>query len=65
MSQDVRQGKGFGYVDKEGKTCMIRCFECGEENYGMVVASGYCFNCSYTPNEQGESNAQDEVKTEA
>lgn len=59
--QDVHRGKGYGYIDKEGKTCMIRCFECGVENYAMAVASGYCAHCLHTENPE---RAADENKQE-
>jgi hypothetical protein len=47
---DIRKGKGFGYED-EGTICMIRCFECGRENWAMAVAAGYCAWCGHNPNE--------------
>jgi hypothetical protein len=50
MNRDIQQGKGLGY-DDNGKICMIRCFECGEENWAMVVASGKCAWCGHNPNE--------------
>ncbi len=49
----IRRDKGFGYVDdKSGKTCMIRCFECGSENWAPAVASGDCAWCGYNPNKK-------------
>jgi len=50
MSTDIKKGKGSGYKDKNNKVCMIRCFKCGQENYGMNVPSGYCTWCGYNPN---------------
>ncbi len=52
MSTDVREGKGFGYVDEDGKTCMIRCFKCGRENWSMAVSSGQCAFCGHDANEK-------------
>lgn len=50
MSDNQRQGKGVGYVDDFGKACMIRCFECGKENYAPAVTSGMCAWCGYDAN---------------
>lgn len=47
---DLRKGKGFGYISSEKKICMIRCFECGMENYAMAVSSGLCSNCGFDAN---------------
>lgn len=50
---DVVKGKGYGYVSElTGKTCMIRCFECGRENYAMAVASGECARCGYSTEDE-------------
>lgn len=56
--KNVLKGKGTGYIDHEGKTCMIRCFECGQENYAMAVASGCCAWCGYDANEQKKEPEQ-------
>lgn len=42
--------KGYGYISSSKKICMIRCFDCGKENYSPMVASGVCAYCSYNPN---------------
>lgn len=47
---DLKRGKGYGYKSTSGKICMIRCFECGTENYAMAVARGLCAFCGYDPN---------------
>lgn len=52
MSKDVRKGQGYGYQQEDGKTCMIRCFECGRENYAMAVSSGYCAWCNHDANKE-------------
>lgn len=49
-SQDIRKGNGFGYMKEDGKIGMIRCFECGKENYAMSVASGICAWCGHDAN---------------
>ncbi len=51
---DIRQGDGFGYINEDGVICMIRCFECGIENYAIVVNTGQCAWCGYDPNEESE-----------
>lgn len=53
----IHQGKGFGYQWK-GRVCMVRCFECGKENYASSVATGICAWCGYSPNKD-----QDKPKT--
>lgn len=50
MSKDIIKGKGHGYVSSDNKICMIRCFECGTENYAMAVSSGYCAFCGHDAN---------------
>ena len=48
----VARGNGTGYLsDADGRVCMVRCFECGRENYVMAVSSGYCAWCGYNANE--------------
>lgn len=50
--EDIKQGNGFGYKDRTGHICMIRCFECGRENYAIAVAAGQCAWCGHNPNKQ-------------
>lgn len=53
-SEDIHRNKGFGYSKKleDGRKliCMIRCFECGRENYAPAVATGWCAWCGHNPN---------------
>ncbi len=51
MTDIITKDKGCGYKDDEGKTCMIRCFDCGKENYAINVPSGYCTWCGFNANE--------------
>lgn len=44
---DVRIGKGHGYRDETGKLCMVRCFDCGMENWAMAVSTGFCAFCGF------------------
>ncbi len=53
---DIKQGNGVGYTNKEGLICMIRCFECGRENWAPAVASGTCAWCGHNPNEGGRDD---------
>lgn len=46
---DIKQGSGFGYIDDKNIICMIRCFDCGKENYVFTVSEGYCAWCGYNP----------------
>jgi len=43
--------KGFGYKGKkDGKIGLIRCPECGQENYSLAVAKGQCCWCGFKAN---------------
>ena len=46
---DIWFNKGAGYTSK-GQINMVRCFDCGLENYSMAVSSGCCAFCGYNPN---------------
>lgn len=50
MTNDIVRGNGNGFLTKEGKIAMVRCFECGRENYAMNVLSGRCTWCGYNAN---------------
>ena len=52
--KNIQKDKGFGYVDKNGKICMERCFDCGKENYMMNIPTGYCTWCGFNANEKVE-----------
>lgn len=43
---------GCGFLDeKTGKKVYLqRCFKCGKENYGPMVASGCCAWCGFDAN---------------
>lgn len=47
---DIQKGNGSGFKSKEGKICMVRCFECGKENYAANVLSGFCTWCGFDAN---------------
>ena len=45
------QHKGFGYkFKKDGKIGLIRCPDCGKENYAMSVSTGVCCWCGWDVN---------------
>lgn len=44
--------KGFGYIGKKsGSKGLMRCPECGRENYALSVASGGCAWCGFNLND--------------
>ncbi len=44
--------KGFGYVAKDSKRIgLMRCPECGRENYAMSVPTGVCSWCGFDVND--------------
>lgn len=55
-SDDVRfdvEGKikGYGFIGRESKKLyLIRCPECGVENYMPMVSSGICAWCGFDAN---------------
>ena len=48
-NEDIQRGEGHGYRHNK-IICMIKCFECGKENWAMAVATGQCAWCGYNPN---------------
>lgn len=49
----IKNGKriGFGYQGKEDKRHhVLKCPQCGRENYAIVVAKGPCCWCQFDPN---------------
>jgi len=58
--KNIYKNKGSGFLDSTGKKIyMVRCFECGKENYAMSVSSGLCAFCGYDANAKKET----ELKT--
>jgi ribosomal protein L37E len=49
--EERRDGKGFSFRDGNG-WYMVRCHECGRENYAMNVPSGQCCWCGFDANKQ-------------
>lgn len=54
MTETIDKGKGFGFKRDNGKLAMIRCFDCGKENYAMNILSGYCTWCGYNANQPSD-----------
>ena len=50
-SKTIRKGNGHGFIRDDGKTAMVKCFECGRENYAHAVYSGHCAWCGHNANE--------------
>ncbi len=55
---DINKGKGTGYINDDFKICMIRCFECGKENYIPAVASGMCAWCGHDANKEADDEQE-------
>lgn len=47
---DIRTKKGYGYLKDDGTQGLIRCHDCGRENYSMSVHSGVCAWCGFDAN---------------
>lgn len=41
---------GYGFIAEDGKIALIKCPECGRENYAMNVLSGKCTWCPFDAN---------------
>lgn len=50
MEKDIHKGKGYGFQVDDGMVYMVRCFECGKENWAPAVASGRCAWCGHNAN---------------
>ena len=53
INHKVDQEKGANYRDKDGVLCLIRCYACGDAEYGRenhmgAVAGGYCAWCNWS-----------------
>ena len=45
----MNEGEGRVFFDR-GQAFLVRCPECGRENYQMAVATGVCCWCGYDAN---------------
>lgn len=45
---NIRRDKGYGFV-AQGMLYLVRCFDCGKENYHGCISRGYCRWCGATP----------------
>lgn len=50
MNTVIKNGKGSGYKRRDNKLGMLRCFDCGKENYASSVHSGICAWCGFDAN---------------
>jgi ribosomal protein L37E len=49
--RDVRWGdRGYGFF-VDNQFYLVRCGDCGRENYALAVASGQCAACGSEPGE--------------
>jgi len=46
---ELHHGKGYGFISHKEpeRVYMVRCFQCGRENYAMAVRSGQCAWCGH------------------
>jgi ribosomal protein L37E len=58
--KDIRNGRGHGYHTTKDTIHMVRCFECGRENWAMAVASGQCAWCGFNANKEEIKNYDEE-----
>lgn len=59
MTKTIRKGRGHGYKSSinDKLICMVRCFNCGKENYIPMVSTGLCAWCGHDANKK-RSNAK-------
>ena len=49
--KETKHGKGFSFWNESNQRWyMIRCHECGSENYSLSVSSGICWWCGHDAN---------------
>lgn len=53
-----RERKGVLFNRADGRRAMIRCVECGVENYALAVYDGVCAWCGYDANAEDERDAR-------
>ncbi len=60
INKSVNQEKGGNFRNDEGVLCLIRCYACGDEDYGRenhmgAVMGGYCAWCGWSEDKLNES----------
>lgn len=52
IAGDTSKSIGYGFKSKQtGTIHIVRCPQCGRENWASGLASGRCSFCGYNPNE--------------
>ena len=62
-NRNWREGKGSGFwAERDGKLlkCIMRCPECGAENYALAVATGTCAWCGFDANREPDLSKEGE-----
>lgn len=54
--------KGYVFRDKQNQVYLIKCPECGLENYSLNVASGICSWCGYKATLSDVKGKENETK---
>ncbi len=65
MESDIRIGKGYGFIASSGNIFLVRCFECGLENWSASVALGMCAWCGFDANKKDNLKLKGEVVAQA
>lgn len=47
---DIYVKNGVAFRMQDGKLGLVRCFDCGKENYAPAVSSGVCAWCGFDCN---------------
>lgn len=51
INEKRSENRGYSFQSKEGGSWyLVRCHQCGKENYAMAVATGICAWCGYDDN---------------
>lgn len=53
-TKDIHKGNGYGFY-AGNKIFLMRCFECGSENWAPAVATGQCAWCGFDANKKGKN----------
>ena len=50
----------YWFIGDDGRKWLVRCPECGKENYALAVKDGVCAWCGYEANKDGEDEVENE-----
>ena len=59
--KDIKSKNGYSF-ESDGQRFLVRCHNCGRENYSVAVATGICVWCGYNDN-IGENNVDKRLET--